>query len=229
MKAVALFLVFLSIFVLGCTSAGEISRVDEERQFSPKMLAPGDAITIVRLTGIGEGMLECIDSAIRDALPEVHVISPADFRDSMFPWFEPNNAPGDTESLSKLMHLPIVKQRIDVLRVRYVVTISGATHTQTDGWGGVVGGPHAAVIITGVETEESITLNASILDLRKIQSVADIEVTAEGSGGMGLIVVIPYVFIPASATIACEAIAERVVAYVTGEPQAPPGGGLHAD
>ncbi len=213
MKAVALFLVFLSIFVLGCTGAGEISRVDEERQFSPKMLAPGDAITIVRLTGIGEGMLECIDSAIRDALPEVHVISPADFRDSMFPWFEPNNAPGDTESLSKLMHLPIVKQRIDVLRVRYVVTISGAIHVQAP----------------GPRIEESITLNASILDLRKIQSVADIEVTAEGSGGMGLIVVIPYVFIPASATIACEAIAERVVAYVTGEPQAPPGGGLHAD
>ncbi len=76
---------------------------------------------------------------------------------------------------------------------------------------------------------ESTALIASILDLKKVRSVAEIEVTAEGSGGMGLIVLIPYVFSSASATIACEAIAERVVAYVTGESQAPPGGGLHSD
>ncbi len=77
--------------------------------------------------------------------------------------------------------------------------------------------------------EESTSLIASILDLKKVRSVAEIEVTAEGSGGYGLIVAIPYAFNPASTTIACEAIAERVVAYVTGEPQAPPGGGMHSN
>ena len=109
------------------------------------------------------------------------------------------------------------------------MTIGGATHVQTESWGGGFGGALGGVIIGGVVVEESTALIASILDLKKVRSVAEIEVTAEGSGGMGLIVVIPYAFNPVSETIACEAIAEGVVAYVTGEPQAPPGGGLHSD
>ena len=229
MKVVALFLVFLSIFALGCTGPSELSRVDEERQLSPKTLAPGDVITFVELSGIQEDILDCIYGITRDALPEVHVISPTKFRDSMFPWFEPNNAPRDTRSLSKLMLLPIVKQRIDVLRLRYVVTISGAKDTQTENWGGAFGGPQAAFVIGGSKTEESTALNASILDMRKVQSVAKIEATAEGSGGAGLILVIPYIFLPETATIACKAIAKRVVAYFRGQPQAPPEGGLHSD
>ena len=147
MKVVALFLVFLSIFALGCTGPSELSRVDEERQLSPKTLAPGDVVTFVELSGIQEDILDCIYGITRDALAEVHVISPTKFRDSMFPWFEPNNAPRDTESLSKLMLKPIVKQRIDFLRVRYVVTISGAMNSDISTSGGIIGGPQAAFVI----------------------------------------------------------------------------------
>jgi hypothetical protein len=229
MKAIAPFLVFLNIFAVGCTGPTELSRVEETRESSPKMIESGDVVTFVRLSGVREDMLDCIHNATRDALPEVHVISPAEFRDSMFPWFEPNNAPGDAEALSKIMLSPIVKQKVDDLRARYIVTISGESVTHTENWGGVIGGPQAAVVIAGGKTEESIALNASILDLRKVQSVADIEATAKGSGQSGFIVVIPYVFIPETATIVCKAITERVVAYFRGEPQAPPEGVLRSD
>jgi hypothetical protein len=84
-------------------------------------------------------------------------------------------------------------------------------------------------VIAGSKTEESSTLNASILDMKNVQSVAEIEATAEGSGRAGFIVLIPYVFIPETATIVCKAIAKRDVGYFRGDPQAPPEGGLRSD
>lgn len=223
MKRVVPFLfVFLSLAVWGCTGGGKL-RVQEQRQLVAGEIGPGDAITVVGLSGTSEDALECIDDSLRNLMPGSKVIPPAEFRDIMFPWFEPNMAPRATDTLSRLLRRTAVKRHVDALGVRYVVTIGGGTVGKSSGWGGAFVGPGAGGFIGGVSTQQSTKLTAGILDLKKARLVSEIEAGAEGGGGVGLIVLIPYFVSPGTETITCKAIAERVVAFIEGKTENPTG------
>lgn len=223
MKRVVPFLfIFLSLAVWGCTGGGT-PRVQEQRQLAAGEIAPGDAITVVGLTGTSEDVLECIDDALRNLMPGTKVIPPAEFRETMFPWFEPNVAPKATDTLSRLLRRTIVKRRLDALSMRYVVTIGGGTVGKSSGWGGGFAGPGGGVIIGGLSLQQSTKLTASILDLKKARLVNEIEAGAAGSGAIGLFVMIPIFVSPETETITCKAIAERVVAFIEGKTENPTG------
>ena len=223
MKRAWLLLIILGIAQFGCGLTGEVSSVDEQRQVLPETIASGDAIAVVGIGFVMEDTLNCIDTGLRDRLFGVPVIAPHEFRDKLFPWFEPNIAPEDTESLSKLMLQSKVKQRIDDLHVRYVVTIKGQTSVLPEShWGGVFGGaPAGGVIIGGVDWEETTDLTAGILDMKQIRHVGQIRAVGKGVTAGGIIVLLPYAYSVSSLKAACKTIVERVVAYVTGKPQAP--------
>ena len=209
MKRVVPFLfIFLSLAVWGC-SGGGTPRVQEQRQLAAGEIAPGDAITVVGLTGTSEDVLECIDDALRNLMPGVKVIPPAEFRETMFPWFEPNVAPKATDTLSRLLRRTTVKRRIDALRVRYVVTIGGGTVGTSS--------PLRGSGSLGASFQHSTKLTAGILDLKKARLVNEIEAGAKGGGAIGLFVMIPIFVSPGTETITCKAIAERVVAFVKGK------------
>jgi len=214
------FLVAAAFALVACGVTGKVSRVEEQRQIAPAGIASGDAVTIVGLVGVRDETLDCIDGELRGVLGDSHVIRHAQFRDRMFPWFEPDLAPTDTESLGKRMRQPLVAQRIADLHVRYVVTIGGAMSVQEGSWGGGFGNPYA-IVIGGATTTEKTMLTATLLDMRQLRSVGRIQAEGKGGSGMGLIVIIPYAYSVSSVKAACQSIAGRIAAYVTGKPQAP--------
>ena len=210
-----------SFVLFGCGVTGKVSRVDEQRQIAPARIASGDAVTIVGLVGIRDETLDCIDDELRGLLGDSQVIRHAEFRDRMFPWFEPDLAPTDTGSLGKRMLQPLVAQRIAELHVRYVVTIGGGeTSVQEGSWGGGFGNPYA-IVIGGAYSTEKIMLSATLLDMRQLRSVGRIEAEGKGGSRMGVIVIIPYAYSVSSEKAACQSIARRIADYVTGKPQAP--------
>ena len=210
----------------GCGMTGDVTRVDEKRKVAAEKIVSGDAITIIglSLTEDAEQTLECVDDEIRNVLQGARIMRSLDFRDRMFPWFEPNLAPRDTKSLAELMSRAAVRERIAALHVRYVVTISGSTDVKNTSWGVAFAGgyPPAAFVFGGIGEEEKTVLVADILDMKKIQNVGTIETTAEGGSEIGLLVAIPYGYSVSSMKGACKMIAERIAAYVTGKPEPPP-------
>lgn len=230
MKQVWCFLIILSITQFGCGVTGDVSSVDEQRQVTLEPIAPGDAIVVVGLGFVTEDTLNCVDTKLRSALSGVHVIGPNEFRDKLFPWFEPNVAPEDTESLSKLMVQSLVKERLDDLRIRYVVTIKGGTSVLPESdWGGGIGGAGPGVYIGGAEWEETTTLTAGILDMKEIRLVDQVSAVGHGVTAVGIIALLPYAYSVSSLKAACKTIVERVVAHVTGKPQSPPAGKPRSD
>lgn len=197
----------------GCGVTGSVSRVEEARHTAPQVVAAGEAITIVGLLGVDDETIECIDGKVRSALPDMRVIRPREFRDAMFPWFEPELAPTDTESLSKRMLQPVVKRRVEDLGVHYVAVIGKTMRVQGDSYGGFLLSP---IFIGGGYQSETTALTASILDLRQLRSVSRIETEGEGGSGAGLIVIIPYAYSVSSLKAACQSIAGRIVAVLKG-------------
>lgn len=208
----------------GCGLTGSVARVEETRHAAPQVVAADEAIAVAGLLGVDDETLECIDGELRGALAGMRLIRPREFRDAMFPWFEPELAPTDTSSLSRYMVQPAVKQRVEDLRVHYVAVIEKAMIVKGSNWGGAIGGPGGAVIIGGVGESERTILTAHILDLRQFRRVGRIETEGEGSASIGLIVIIPYAYSVSSLKAACQSIAGRIAAYITGKPQAPPVG-----
>ena len=77
-------------------------------------------------------------------------------------------------------------------------------------------------MIGGLGVSERTSLSANLLDMRQLRRVGRIDAEGTGGSGAGLIVLIPYAYSVSSMKAACKSIAERVGAYVTGKPQAPP-------
>lgn len=208
-----------ALLAYGCS--GPVSRVEESREVAPEKVAPGDAVTVVGLSGVVEDTLNCVAGELTNALPGMEVVRPRRFRDAMFPWFEPDLTPTDTPSLAQRMLQPMVKRRVEELRVRYVLVVESTLDLKETGWGGAIGGPGGAIVIGGAGLSEKTTLSANILDLRRLRSVDRIEVEGRGGVGAGIIVIIPYAYSVSSMKAACETIAQRVAQYLRAEPQSP--------
>lgn len=228
LRAIAACSLAAAFVLFGCGVTGKVTRVEEQRQIAPAAIASGDTVAIVGLVGVRDETLDCIDRELRSLLGDSHVIRHAEFRDRMFPRFEPDRAPTDTKSVGKRMRQPLVAQRIADLHVRYVVTVGGATSKEEGSWGGGFGNPFAIVIGGGYSTQKTM-LSATLLDARQLRSVGRIEAEGKGGSGVGLIVIIPYAYSVSSMKAACRSIAGRIAAYVTGKPQAPAVGRPQAD
>lgn len=181
-------------------------------------LSQGEALAVVNVA-TSDDILECVCRELRKAEANLRVLAPATFRDATYPWFEPDIAPTRTEDLATLLARPLIKDKISELGVRYVVALSGQTTYQTQRWGGVIGGgtyPRgAAFILGGTETDKQTKISAAVLDLSEVRLAKKIDVSAEGEGAAGMIVFIPYVFLPpATEVISCEALADRIAAFL---------------
>jgi hypothetical protein len=209
---------FAEIFVLfaflgaACsTTEFETGGITKINSGIPAPISSIQALAVVGTsTKIGDSILQCVENALHKEAPNLKIVPYKKFRNSMFPWFEPRTAPTSAEELTELFAKPIVLTRIDELKVRYVVAIGGGTQTSEEGWGGVVGGPHGAVLIVGADVNKQTSLDVKVLDLELARPIAETKVTARGQGGFGLIVLIPYVSIPQTESVACKKLAEQI-------------------
>lgn len=215
MKRILPLVPILVLALSECALSGGVSSSREERAVAPDPVAAGEAVTVVGLAGVTDEPVDCVASELRASLSATRVIPPKQFRESMYPWFEPRVAPTDTESLEKLMLQRKVKKRVDEMRLHYIVTISGGTS---------VSFPESSSSQFGtvVSNREITGLSAGILDVKRMRRVGQLMAEATGGTGGGLVLFVPFGYSFSSMKKACQAIAERVVAYVTGKPQAAP-------
>jgi len=201
----------------GCVS----SRIEQSRDSSTG-IDSDEAIVLLGRASYNdkqteESFTECIADALGGGDNPIRVIGQSQFRDDLYPWFEPRTAPTSADELGRLFTEPGVKERIESVNIRYLAWIDGDTITVDKG------GSMSCTISTfgggcfGMSYwEEDASYEAAIWDLKTMTSTGQISAEANGTSYLaGLIIPIPILARPGNA--ACKGLANQLREFIVGE------------
>ncbi len=211
---------FAVISLVGCVT----SRIEQSRE-AITGISPDEAIVILSRASYNEhetddSFTSCLSGILSKGPTPIRLISEAEFKDSLYPWFEPRTAPTSADDLAKLFAQPGVQARINESKLRYLAWIEGDTITVDSG------GSMSCTLTTfgggcfGMSYwEQDSKYEATIWDLENLTSVGQISAVANGTSYLaGLIIPIPILARPDNA--ACKGLASQLRAFVLGD-QAP--------
>ncbi|MEX0940983.1 MAG: hypothetical protein WD002_00390 [Pseudomonadales bacterium] len=209
---------WLGVIVLlsGCVS----SRIEESRTANTGIQSH-EALVILGRASYNDRQTEvsftdCIANALGSGSTPIRMIPGDEFKDSLYPWFEPRTAPTSADDLALLFAQPGVQERIEESQVRYLAWIEGDTVTVDQG------GSMSCTITSfgggcfGMSYwEEDASYEASIWDLQNLTSAGEISADANGTSYLaGVIVPIPVLARPGNA--ACKALASQLKDFLVG-------------
>src|SRR5262245_15651117 len=91
----------------GKTSSSS-GRLQAQDQAAAVELAAGEKIAIIRGEGGMSQLVDCVVRVMQRANAALRIVPDKQFRDSMFPWFEPGIAPDTDEELATLLRQTVV-------------------------------------------------------------------------------------------------------------------------
>ena len=117
----------MALLLGGCVS----SRVEEARQYSTG-IETDEVIVILGRASYNDreaevSFIDCIADVMASVESPVGLISQAEFKDRLYPWFEPRTAPMSASDLTQLFAKPGVQEQIEEAGVRYLAWIDGDT------------------------------------------------------------------------------------------------------
>jgi len=155
----------------------------------------------------------CLERVLKRTEPARKVISAKQFRNSLFPFFEPGTAPKNARELSIVLGKPKVQQHISELGIRYLVVSDSQTRTgeyENRGlcsYGGCIG--------TGW-TDKKTDLAVLIWDLQDLDNQKSASVSAEGKN-VFLWFFLPIPIIANTKEKACNYMSEQILNFVRNE------------
>ena len=161
---------------------------------------------------------KCLTKELRGLDTERTVLTGMEFRDSLFPFFEPKYAPDTVEEFSAFLAKPGIKARIESMGIRYVVSVVGLNTNLHDDKGAFWCG--FAMDFSGcygmVSVDETTTIATIVWDLNDIENS---RVTNAVSSGKNVIVgfLLPLPLkIANSEGQACREMAQQLTTYIEG-------------
>ena len=221
-----------ALLLAGCMT----SKVDETRQVAASINA-NESIVILKkpqLEGVGteEAFLDCVQERLGGQLvhPEAgqtamasrtsripfKIYGEQEFTDAMFPWFEPSTAPGNAAGMRTLLQRPGVTERLELIKVRYIVWVDGSTR-KTDGGGSVAcaAGPGGAGCIGLGWWEKESGYVASIWDMQSATEIGSVSADVTGTSVLiGAIAPIPIITPVRRA--ACDRLSNQLRSFLEG-------------
>ena len=209
--------VLMTMLLIGCASA----RIQQSRIATTGMTKDESLVILSRASynerETEESFTDCLSEALSGGKTPIRLINGAEFKDQLYPWFEPRTAPDSSDDLARLFAQPGVQQRIDENNVRYIAWIDGDTIT-TDRGGSfsctvsTVGGGCFGVTYW----EEDASYEAAIWDLQNLTTAGEISADASGTSYIaGLVLPIPIMARPGNA--ACKALALQLKEFLQAE------------
>lgn len=203
------------VWLSSCVTA----RVEEQRsantgiQIEEALVILGRASYNDRETEVS--FTDCLATALGGGESPVTLVDEEEWKDSLYPWFEPRTAPASSDELEELFKQPGVAEIIQESNVRYLAWIDGDTIT-TDR-----GGSFSCTISSfgggcfGMSYwEEDASYEASIWDLENLTTAGAISADANGTSYLaGLVVPVPILARPGNA--ACKALATQLRSFLT--------------
>ena len=198
------------------------SRIEENRQTATG-IEEGEALVILGRASYNEleteeSFTNCMAKIMSKGSTPVALVPEQEFKDNLYPWFEPRTAPTSADDLAHLFAQPGVAEQVSNANVRYLAWIDGNTVT-TD-----KGGSFSCTLSSfgggcfGMSFwEEDASYQASIWDLKNLHSAGEISADANGTSYLaGLVVPIPIMARPGNA--ACKALAKQLKEFLTETP-----------
>jgi len=207
MKNVNTLILAISISLFGCMKSqisDSLVVQANEKQFS--------MATVLAVEFDAEDLAECVENGLKRNFPKLKFISGEKFRDTFYPWFEPNTAPDGIAELSAILSKTLVRKRIEALGIELLIYVHGDTHQSV--LHGDVGGYGVAVGYAAAERETHIS--TTVWDLRKIALVGDTDVHFQGTVHIPIIG-IPFVIPAFTESSACSETTKRISNCLTGE------------
>lgn len=210
-------ILLLALFSGGCVTA----TVQQVREAATGLDA-GEAVVILGrksrpTTDETElNFVRCVSGNIARGSNGIRVIDEQEFRDALFPWFEPRTAPVNTSDLPELMATPMLAERLRELGLRYLVWIDGST-IRTDSSGSMT----CSVTTAGagcfgfLTWENDSSYEASIWDVRNGSAVGKVSSDAIGTSYIPA-VVIPLPFIARVQNSACSSLSGQLKDFIRG-------------
>ena len=209
--------VLVLVSMTGCVT----SRIEQSREAITGIDAD-EAIVIISRASYNEHETEesftaCISKILAKGPRPIRMITEEQFKDALYPWFEPRTAPTSANDLGRLFAQPGVRDRINESKVRYLAWIEGDTITVDQG------GSMSCTLTTfgggcfGMSYwEQDSKYEATIWDLETLTSAGQISAEANGTSYLaGLVVPIPILARPGNA--ACKGLATQLRDFVLGD------------
>ncbi|MEJ2089657.1 MAG: hypothetical protein P8Y69_14535 [Gammaproteobacteria bacterium] len=158
--------------------------------------------------------VRCVGDRMGRGSRGMHVISESDFRDAVFPWFEPRTAPANTADLPELMSTPVLARRLQEMGLKYLVWIDGST-VRTDSAGSMT----CSVTTAGagcfgfLTWEHDSSYEATVWDVRSGSAVGRVSADALGTSYVPAVVV-PVPLIARVQNSACNSLAQQLKTFI---------------
>ena len=105
-------------------------------------LDPGETIVLFpnrspTAPSTARNFMQCVKKELAEhSIPLTQIANTIEFQNALFPWFEPDHAPHTAEEMDSLLSKPEIKERIEALKIRYLVSV--ALSETRDGFPGML-------------------------------------------------------------------------------------------
>ena len=158
------------------------------------------------------GLSACLSRELQRILPAFEYLPVETFKKTAFPNLPAENAPASAEYVKLALTKPEVRQRLESLRLKYMIFIAGTLEVK-DHWGdifcGYGYGGGGCLGATGAQKES--TLSAVVIDVTSNASTIKRDVHAQGSKWLAVIGVIPVWYDAPTKYEACKTLAADLI------------------
>ena len=159
--------------------------------------------------------LQCINKSLSNKQTTFNVVPTQQFINQLYPWFEPRTAPQSTEDLSNFLARETVSKKIESLKVKYFINISGQTKTNSSsGALSCAAGTGGGGCFGLAWWDDTSSYTASIWDLVQESSVGNVSANVSGTSVIPALV-IPIPIIARTQKTACDELTGQILDFLS--------------
>ena len=209
-------LLLLIITSVGCST----TRIDEE--VNTAFTISGDESIVLLSNSYHTGnqteldFMDCLNNSILKKQDTFEIIPTRQFQNLFYPWFEPSTAPQSIEDLPKLLSNELIKEKLSVMKIKYLIKITGETKTNaSSGALSCAAGPGGGGCFGFAWWDDTSAYNASVWDLSQETSVGNVSANVTGTSMIPAII-IPIPILARTQSNACDGLSDQIVNFFSG-------------
>ena len=209
-------LLLLIITTFGCST----TRIDEE--VNTAFTISGDESIVLLSNSYHTGnqteldFMDCLNNSILKKQDTFEIIPTRQFQNLFYPWFEPSTAPQNIEDLPKILGNELIKEKLSVMKIKYLIKITGETKTNaSSGALSCAAGPGGGGCFGFAWWDDTSAYNASVWDLSQETSVGNVSANVTGTSMIPAII-IPIPILARTQSNACDGLSDQIVNFFSG-------------
>ena len=209
-------LLLLIITAVGCST----TRIDEE--VNTAFTISGDESIVLLSNSYHTGnqteldFMDCLNNSILKKQDTFEIKPTRQFQNLFYPWFEPSTAPQSIEDLPKILGNELIKEKLSVMKIKYLIKITGETKTNaSSGALSCAAGPGGGGCFGFAWWDDTSAYNASVWDLSQETSVGNVSANVTGTSMIPAII-IPIPILARTQSNACDGLSDQIVNFFSG-------------